>query len=330
MIVMSPSEGRRFGLKAARLETDRLDAQALRECMLEQSVDWLVLRLPSGSEREIEQLRVFGLEPQQTDTLATWTVDLSQMNVEAPRTSFEPARAEDAEAIAELVRSVFHRYPNHYTANPLLDDALALEGYVEWALSHIDHAERLCWVARVEGEIAGLSCSRHDFSTGIAVGVLHGVAPRFAGRGLYRQMIEASLAHYRDAGCGEFRISTQAANLTVQNLWSRLGFRLQSNQSTLHLMPMLGFALGQPSNELAGPDVWASFREFDAGHRAGLALRSAQCVFEPSRLDQGVRAHSGSWPRTDGLTRQVSLLTDRRGGALAMIHSDCAPAGARC
>lgn len=330
MIVMSPSEGRRFGLKAARLETHRLDAQALREAMLEQSIDWLVLRLPSGSEQAVDQLRVLGLEPQQADTLATWVADLSPMNLAAPGTSFEPARAQDAEAIGELVRSVFHRYPNHYTANPLLDDALALEGYVEWALSHIDHPERLCWVARIDGEIAGLSCSRHDFSTGIAVGVLHGVAPRFAGRGLYRQMIEASLAHYREAGCREFRISTQAANLTVQNLWSRLGFRLLGNQSTLHLMPMLGIALAQAAHELAGPDTWGGFCEFDAGRRAGLALRSTQCVFEPSRLDQGVRAHSGRWPRTDGLIRQISVLADRRGRALATIHSDCAPAGASC
>jgi ribosomal protein S18 acetylase RimI-like enzyme len=325
MICLSPSEGRRFGLKAARLETECLDPVALRETVLAEACDWLVLRLPSGLEREIERLRVLGLEPQQTDTLATWTADLEQITGAAPTVSLDPARVADADAISDLVRSVFRRYPNHYTANPLLRDSLALEGYVEWALSHIDSPERLCWVVRLDGHIAGLSCSRHESATGIAVGVLHGVDPRFSGRGLYRQMLEASLAHYREAGYREFRISTQAANLTVQNLWSRLGFRLLRNQSTVHLMPMLGFALSQPAQDVCDADALVELAKFDAARLAGTAMRRCVSVFHPDRIAQAARLHNGHWPREDGLIRQVSLLADRRGLPLAVVHSDCAP-----
>jgi len=334
MIALSESEGRRFGLKAGRVEADSICPEALRIAAAGQGYDWLVVRLPSGSERLVDSLRLQGLEPQQTDTLATWGIELERSRFEQPGLSpgwtWQPASAGDAEDIALLVRSVFERYPNHYTANPLLDPALALEGYVEWALRHIDGADRLCGVLRIDGLLAGFSCSRHEPSEGLAVGVLHGVHPSFSGRGVYRKMIEASLAHYQGQSYREFRIATQAGNLTVQNLWARLGFALLRNQITVHLMPLLGRTARSEAFPLPAGDPLAALQHFDAMRGDGLPLRRSLSTAGLADSGPAARLHSARLPRMDGGNRHTSVLTDVEGKALAWIHSDfAAPRAAR-
>lgn len=324
MIVASPSEGRRFGLRAGRVEADDIDAGALQAAVLEGAWDWLVLRLPCGRERSIEGLRLLGLEPQQTDTLMTWSIALDQCEVAMPSLAIEPAKPDDAPAISALVRQVFERYPNHYTANPLLDSQRALEGYVEWALSHIDHPQRLCWVVRSEQGIAALSCSQHD-ETGVATGVLHGVHPAQAGRGLYRGLIEASLAHYRDAGCRRFRISTQAGNHTVQNLWARLGLGIEASRSTVHLMPLLGRTLAQPAHPVGDGDALHALQAFDARHAPTQALRHSLYCAADAALETASKLRMLHWPCGQGRLRQISLLTDAADRPLAWTHSDLLP-----
>jgi GNAT superfamily N-acetyltransferase len=328
VIQLSDVEGRRFGLKAGRIEAERIHADALLREVLEGGWDWLVLRLPTGQEDELDRLRALGLEPQQTDTLMTWSADLRRvvLPAEPPSIELRPADARDAPAIEALVRSVFARYPNHYTANPLLDRERALEGYVEWALGHVQHPARLCWLALVDGEIAGLSCSRHDPGQGVCAGVLHGVDERFGGRGVYRGMIEASLQHYRDAGYREFRISTQAGNHTVQNLWARLGLRLVLSQSTLHLMPLLGLALRADPQRFAADDPLQRFRALHDSAIRHDTQRSSLYLAPQRDLSDAAQVRSACWPGRDGRQRHVSVLCDAAGRPLAWLHSDAGPA----
>lgn len=325
MIVESPSEGRRFGLKAGRIEVDDFDGEALQAAVLAGGWDWLVLRLPCGRERGIERLRLLGLEPQQTDTLMTWSIALADVVQPMPSDlAIDLAGPEDAAAIASLVQQVFRRYPNHYTANPLLDPQRALDGYVEWALSHIGHTQRLCWVVRSDEGIAAVSCSQHD-DAGVATGVLHGVHPAQAGRGLYRGLIEASLAHYRAAGCSRFRISTQAGNHTVQNLWARLGLRIEASRSTVHLMPLLGRALAQPAQAVGQGDALRALEAFDASRLPGPALRRSLYCAAEAALDTAAHLRAVHWPCGQGRLRQLSLLTDAADRPLAWLHSDLLP-----
>lgn len=322
MIVESPSESRRFGLKVGRVEVDDVDAAALQAAVLAGAWDCVVLRLPCGGERGVEALRLHGLEPQQTDTLMTWSIPLAECGVPMPSNlQYDDARPEDATAIAALVQQVFRRYPNHYTANPLLDAKLALEGYVEWALSHIGHPQRLCWVVRSSEGIAALSCSQQD-EAGVATGVLHGVHPAHAGRGLYRGLIEGSLAHYRTAGCSRFRISTQAGNHTVQNLWARLGLRIESSRSTVHLMPLLGRTLMQPARPVGQGGPLQALWAFDAAIAEGTALRRSLYRAAEADLASGARLRALHWPGESGRSRRVSLLTDTADRPLAWLHSD--------
>jgi GNAT superfamily N-acetyltransferase len=323
MISESSGEGRRFGLKAGRVEVEHIDPAALQQAVLAGGWDWIVLRLPCGQERSIEALRLLGLEPQQTDTLMTWSLDLADCRLSMPNgLTIEPARADDAEAIAALVRQVFRRYPNHYTANPLLDPALALDGYVEWALSHIEHPQRLCWVVRADDGIAALSCSQQG-ADGIATGVLHGVHPAHAGRGLYRGLIEASLVHFRDAGCRRFRISTQAGNLTVQNLWARLGLRIEHSRSTVHLMPLLARTLAQPAQPLpCGVEPLRALQDFAQAQSPQPALRRSLSLAPAVELASAARLRCLHWPAADAGLRQLVLLTDAEDRVLAWQHAD--------
>lgn len=321
MIEPSSVEGRRFGLRAGRIEAERIDARALQHEVVEGGWDWLILRLPTGRESIFDALRTLGLEPQPADTLMTWSLDLQRAG-STPLQGIEmrPAVAADLPAIAALVRSIFQRYPNHYTANPWLDPALALEGYVEWALAHVEHPQRLCWLASIEGEIAGLSCSRHDPERGICVGALHGVDPRFAGRGVYRGMIEASVGYYRGAGYREFRIATQAGNHTVQNLWARLGLRLVGSQSTWHLMPLLGLVAAAESTPLGREDDPLRALIADAAN-SGTPRR---CVYRlPHRPIAGAtQIRRAVWLGTEARLREVGALFDAEGRLLAWQHSE--------
>jgi GNAT superfamily N-acetyltransferase len=328
VIVASESEGRRFGLRAGRIEATRIDADALQREVVEGGWDWLVLRLPTGEEACVERLRARGLEPQSVDTLMTWAIDLPQALLPAAGTGIvlRDATSADADAIGALVRSVFARYPNHYTANPWLDPALALEGYVEWALSHVGDPSRSCQLACVDGEIAGLSCSRHDPGGGPAIGVLHGVDPRFGGRGVYRAMIEDSLRRYRDAGHREFRISTQAGNHTVQNLWARLGLRLVATQFTVHLMPMLGRALAAPPEPVDAPDGWSpAFPIHDDAPGRGEILRRSEYFVGGRARAPATQRRRAQWRGSHAGLREVEVRSDDTGRVLGWIHFERAP-----
>lgn len=325
MIVESQREGRRFGLRAGRVEAERIDAAALQREVIEGGWDWIVLRLPNGEEACVEALRARGLEPQPVDTLMTWSMDLTQTahTTTGNGIVLRTATDDDVPQIAALVRSVFARYPNHYTANPWLDPALALEGYVEWALTHIGDASRLCWLACIEGEIAGLSCSRHDPDQGVAVGVLHGVDPRFGGRGVYRAMIEASLQYYRDAGYRDFRISTQAGNHTVQNLWARLGLRLVATQFTVHLMPLLGLALAAEPKRLASSCADAapvSFEYAEESAARGSFLRCSRYRVAGRAPHSATQVRHARWRGNDAALREVEVLCDDAGCVLGWAH----------
>lgn len=331
LIAYSESESRRFALKLGRACAAAVaDPTQFRDEIVDGGWDAVILRIPCGSERVAAQLRALGLEPLQADTLVTWQADLQSIAVPVPEApsgcSLRPASSADTDAIAALVHGVFARYPNHYAANPLLDPALALEGYVEWALSHVDHADRLCWLAMVDGEVAALACSSHAAAAGEAVGVLHGVDPRVGGRGIYRWLIETSLQHYRQLGYRVFSIATQVGNRSVQRVWGRLGLELEKAEATFHLMPLLGRASASAelgafpceSFDEALQSFWQRHHEWQ-GKSAGRSSLSAAADALPEGPFgmRGLRFGRGG--------RAVSVLIGAVGRPVAWIHTDLNP-----
>jgi GNAT superfamily N-acetyltransferase len=328
LITYSESESRRFALKLGRAGAAAVaEPTRLRDEIIDGAWDALILRIPCGGERIAAQLRELGLEPSQADTLVTWQADLQSIPMPAPEApagcSLRPARAADTDAITALVHSVFARYPNHYAANPLLDPALALEGYVEWALSHVDHPDRLCWLAMVGNEVAALACSSHAPAAGEAVGVLHGVDPRFGGRGIYRWLIETSLQHYRKIGYRVFSIATQVGNQSVQRVWGRLGLELAKAEATFHLMPLLGRASAAAElGAVPGESFDEALQSFWRRHHEWLgkpAGRSSLSVAADAHPEGPLRMHG---LRLDRGGRVVSVLVGAVGRPVAWIHTD--------
>lgn len=310
---LADAETRRFGLRIARGgATAAADPLALLDAMLAQRIDIAILRVDAADPGAVARLARTGLAPLHADTLSTWGHDLAR--APAPRLlpgggALRAATASDAEAIARLVRRVFADYPNHYRANPLLDPVAAVEGYVEWALSHVDAADRCGWV-HVDGDtVAGLACAAHE--AGAASGNLHGVDPAHGRRGIYVAMIEATIAHFAALGLRELRISTQAGNLAVQRVWARLGLRPVRAEHTCHLSPMVGLALAEagvaadPAHAVHDALVRAHAAAFGDAALSDLHLRVVRTDATADRI------HRAAARRHDGGRRCTTLALDR-------------------
>ncbi len=261
--MLSPAklESDRFGLNVARaaLVENELDAGALARELIGNRVDVAILRIPAaGPAPAIAALRALGFSPIHADTLVTHSCDLTR---HTPQDLFDPALQirsavqGDVPGITELVRTVFAEYPNHYCANPLLPREEIVAGYCEWALSHIDVDNRTCWVACVDGRIAGLACSAFDARTGRCQGVLHGVSPDFARRRIYTDLIRFTQSYFRQRGFSTLEISTQVGNLRVQRVWAREGFTLERAIDTYHINALFGTSATSPQQlTLRAPD----------------------------------------------------------------------------
>jgi GNAT superfamily N-acetyltransferase len=267
--MLSPAklESDRFGLNVARavLVDDALDAGALARELIGNRVDVAILRIPAGPAPGIAALQAMGFSPIHADTLVTHSCDLAR---HTPQDLFNPsleirsAAHDDVPGITELVQSVFAEYPNHYCANPLLPRGEIVAGYCEWALSHVDADNRTCWVACVDGRIAGLACSAFEVRTGRCQGVLHGVSPDFAGRGIYTDLIRFTQRYFLQRGFSTLEISTQVGNLRVQRVWAREGFTLERAVDTYHINALFGTRAASPQQlTLRAPDQG----EADAG-----------------------------------------------------------------
>jgi predicted acetyltransferase len=124
----------------------------------------------------------------------------------------------------------------------LFAHAAILDGYAEWASSHlnVDDDSALAWLVEADGDVVGFSCCRVDRSTGLAIGTLNGILPRARGRGVYRGMFRTMLRHFAEIGMRRFAIATQIHNVAVQRVWASDGLSLQSTSNTVHINAMRG------------------------------------------------------------------------------------------
>ena len=242
MLTAAPLESRRFGLRIFRASLSTLDAAELLESLSANDVDVAIVRLPTTASHGIHALADYGLHGIHADTLVTYECDLLKHGPAAlrnPPASLEPAHAAESTAIAEMVRIVFADYPSHYAANPLLSREGALEGYREWALAHLDAKNCVTWIMRIDGKVAAFACNAFDEATRTCQGVLYGVHPDFAGRGIYTDLIRHTQQHFKTLGCMRMRVQTQIGNLAVQRAWARDGFVFANAQETFHVNALL-------------------------------------------------------------------------------------------
>jgi hypothetical protein len=246
---LSKTETARFGLRVFRASIDALDADDLVAALDRERVDVAILRMPATAIDSLEGLGKHRLSPIVADTLVRYELDFRTAKPlsDDDTVMLRPAMGADAELLESMTREIFSGYTSHYHANPLFAPAAILDGYAEWASSHVrgDDDSMSAWLVEADGEIAGFSCCRIDRNSGLAIGTLNGVLPRARGRGVYRGLLVAMLVRFADIGVQRFAIATQVHNVAVQRVWASAGLSLQSTSNTIHINAMRGKAASE-------------------------------------------------------------------------------------
>lgn len=230
-------ESARFGLRVFRGEAETVDAQALAQMLRRERIDAAILRMPAQALASLEAFRAAGLEPIVADTIVRYGIDLPARGRVDDEVTLDPATAADAALLESLTRETFAGYVTHYHANPRFAPEKILDGYAEWAASHVLDARPgpAAWLVRWRGAVAGFSCCRMEPDSALAIGVLNGIVPAFRGRGIYRGMLRRTLDELAARGATRFEIATQVQNVRVQRIWTAEGFRLEGAQNTVHV-----------------------------------------------------------------------------------------------
>lgn len=235
----SPLESARFGVGIGRVMVgaasvwDRaLEGDLVAAC--DHDDDVVVVRWPSSMVRCGSALVSTGRDVLPADVLTYWetrSAEVTPTADEAGLTLTAAASLPDA-VIEGVVRRVFAGYVNHYAANPLLSTELALDGYVEWALSAV-HQEGSVVLAH-DGVPVGIATWVLEPDAGLVEVLLAGMVQEARRRGWYASLLAAAGRFAQQQGVDRVVISTQAANVDVQRAWARLGFAPFASVTTAH------------------------------------------------------------------------------------------------
>ncbi|HLT95898.1 MAG TPA: GNAT family N-acetyltransferase [Acidimicrobiia bacterium] len=231
-VAESPLETRRFGLDVARvnvgLQAD-IEVERLAGILEELSTDLAIVRYPASKVTWAHTLanRLDGVVFH-ADTLIYWHLALSGRPIPDP---VQGATSDlDPESVASSVGRIFADYSNHYSANPRLNDRLALDGYQEWAANSASAGNAITLVS--EGET--IAVATVEAGDGYLEILLAGVEPNRQGRGEYVRLLQAVERRAAGLGVDEVYIATQAGNIRVQRAWARYGFRPAAAFETVH------------------------------------------------------------------------------------------------
>ncbi|WHZ19738.1 MAG: hypothetical protein OJF55_001887 [Rhodanobacteraceae bacterium] len=344
MLTAAPLESARFGLRVYRATLPDLDPDTLFEEMVAKRVDLAIIRKPVRTPSGFHPIETRGLYPIHADTLVSYECPLSEYEPRAvlnPNLRIEEAQPQDRAGILALIQTVFAEYPNHYRANPLLSANAIVAGYAEWALSHLDGADRIAWVARIDGQIAALACSAFD-RRGRCQGVLHGVHPDFSGRGIYTDLIRHTQHYFRERGYRKLAIQTQVGNLPVQRVWAREGFTFSEVYDTFHINALLDIErAGQRSAILSRPacrnnkplsqnDAAMSFlaKSIDVATESGACIldtTQANCsaaIWSPATAPGDYQVRVRAYPTPSGRQLVSATLHDAGGKVCGIARFD--------
>jgi ribosomal protein S18 acetylase RimI-like enzyme len=247
MEIHSPSysvhESARFGLNVYRGYMERVDIKGLKNLILGNNIDVLILRMPVTSKDSQYQLKSVGFPFLHADTLVYYTLTLATHTIQPLKNEleFEEITEHSASELDSLIPVIFTDYKNHYYSNPFLNKEKILEGYIEWAKSYATSTEhgRISWMVRKKGKTAGFATCSFDPETGICEGILYGVHPDFAGQGIYSDLIRFTQRYFKEKNFRVMKVSTQVQNYSVQKVWIREGFFLEKAFDTYHINALL-------------------------------------------------------------------------------------------
>jgi dTDP-4-amino-4,6-dideoxy-D-galactose acyltransferase len=184
---------------------------------------------PWCAERRIACLYVLGPsdgEAPPVDLRVTYEWDVE--GGEAPAPVVRLAVGKDIPALETLAR-VSHRDSRFY-ADGRFDKTRCDDLYATWIRRSVEGWADAVWVAVHDGEPAGyLTCHRQG-----AIGLV-AMAQHARGRGLGRQLMNASKNYFRANGVGRVQVVTQGRNTGARALYESCGFRLEGVRYWYHL-----------------------------------------------------------------------------------------------
>lgn len=231
----SPLESERFGIRAGKLSiADLADVEQVMDEIRKNGYDYVSVRIASENLQLVQSLESHGFFL--TDTLVYYKKTLAK-HVKAAwshKYLLRQAREADSEQIINVAGMSFQGYFGHYHSDSRFEKAKADEVYVDWI-------RRSCYenlladvilVTEENGQITSFATVTK--TDGTAEGVLFGVHPDHQGKGIYRELIRASMDWALENACTEIIYSTQITNLAVQKVWTREGCEMNRSYYTLH------------------------------------------------------------------------------------------------
>lgn len=234
MALLSQIDTDRFGFPVGK---DYLITSSTLASVLEESgrvgVRLLLARCPAQDWETVHALESSGFRLM--DTLLYLRRTLDDVPPVPGKVAVRAARSSEASAVGAVARDAFADYIGHYHTDPRLDPSKVADIYPSWAQRATADpavADQVL-VAEVGGRIAGFGALKRVGDGGVD-GILYAVAPAQRQRGVYRELLCASLEAAKRTGASWMEYSTQIANVAALRGVSRLGFVPDRAYYTFH------------------------------------------------------------------------------------------------
>ena len=165
------------------------------------------------------------------DLRMDFSTELAPADDTTTTAGLRPATAADLPAIEALSR-ISHQ-DTRFSKDTNFPPARAAELYAEWIRRDF-REHRILVVPGANSGVAGYVTCQTDPGAGLGRIGLIAVAGSEQRRGVGRLLAAGALAHFRQAGCRQARVATQASNVPAQRLYQSLGFRTAETCATYH------------------------------------------------------------------------------------------------
>jgi len=240
MISYSKVESNRFNINVHRGVIEDNPINEVLEYARAFSPDLIILRLSATSiENHYQLQQIENYQVLLTDALVYYQTDFTKFDLKEIKNNLEfiSINKDNKVELQNLVPIIFKEYKNHYFANPILENKLISEGYIEWAQNYCsdEHDDKISWLIYKEQELIGFATCSFSTSEKVCEGVLYGVHPNFAGGGIYTDIIRFTQNYFKKLGFEKMIVSTQLQNYAVQKVWQRENFLINKAFYTYHL-----------------------------------------------------------------------------------------------
>ncbi|MCO6008551.1 hypothetical protein NE236_26615 [Actinoallomurus purpureus] len=237
----SPYDSARFGIAVDRISVSAASAATLEDVLdaiNASTADVVVLRYPADRMSwfavltELDRTAIVG------DNLVGWKLATGQGRRPPPLPrGLEIVDSVSAAEMDAMIVGAFRDYDNHYLANPLLDPALVLAGYQEWARREITSGVVAIRNSESRDRESGmLGFVTYGAASGVAEIALGGVVSGAQNAGLYLHLLAGMEDRAASRGIESVVISTQSRNVRVQRRWADYGFKPVLSIFTVHLI----------------------------------------------------------------------------------------------